>query len=229
MKKMFCMLLILACALASLPATAESCFTLRDGIHFGDNWDTVSKKESWASTGKNHIFQYTGTIMELPSLVRYDFFKNDPSQYFQLNEQENLKSVSYCLNTVYAENGRTVYSSEPVFAYACSCLAMKYGAPITAPDIIKTFHFNPIIRYYICWLQSCNKDGCTDFDSLSVDARQAIWLIPDKNQDTLIEILEYEIVQNGQPCYLTLLNYSTLTDHEYQECQKYLTETLRDF
>ena len=108
-------------------------------------------------------------------------------------------------------------------------LAMKYGAPITAPDIIKTFHLNPIIRYYICWLQSCNKDGCTDFDSLSVDARQAIWLIPDKDQDTLIEILEYEIVQNGQPCYLTLLNYSTLTDHEYQEWQKYLTETLRDF
>ena len=47
-------------------------------------------------------------------------------------------------------------------------------------------------------------------------------LIPSVGKNIVIDLLEYEITQNCQPCFLTLLEYSAYSDQELKEIQDYV-------
>ena len=212
MKKLISLLLAVIASLSILTAHAESSFTLRNDIHFGEDLQTVVAKETWAPIEGTHFYNYAGELLGLPSMVMYNFKKETDS-----NPQKELMSAKYCINTVYDEEGKTHYSRESCFSMLCLSLKMKYGDPLKNPESVKTLEDDPIIQFYTLWLASAAVKKQADFESISTDNSRAVWVIPEKGRNVVIEAQEYELIQDGEKCFLTLLSYSAYTDEYLQD------------
>ena len=229
MKKTLCLLLILACILGTFSAAAENSFTLRNGLHFGDSQETVDEKETWEAIPGFHVFKYKGKMMGFPAIVKYTVGDEDDSNNVfpgLFEDQKGLKGVTYCINTVYGENGKTVYSPTSCFSAVCSALRVKYGEALSAAEMRNQEKGDPLLLLYINWLASEAAGVHTDFESISVDPQRAMWVIPGEKADVVIEVHEYKVVQNGKPCFFTLLNYSAYTDRELRDWRKGLEDIL---
>ena len=63
--------------------------------------------------------------------------------------------------------------------------------------------------------------SCFSFlGSCSSNYLAILWVIPGDKADVVIEVHEYKMVQNGKPCFFTLLNYSAYTDRELRDWQQ---------
>ena len=222
MKKILCLLLTLACILGMFSAAAENSFTLRNGLHFGDSEKTVDQNETWEEITGIHVFDYRGKLMGLPAMVKYIVGTEDESKNIYptlFEDQKGLKCVTYCINTVYDENGKTVYSPVSCFNTVCSALRIKYGEALPASEMRDQGRKDPFLLLYIHWLASVAMSR-SDFESISVDPQRTMWVIPGDKADVVIEVHEYKMVQNGKPCFFTLLNYSAYTDRELRDWQQ---------
>ncbi len=202
MKKTICILMTVICLVLTCSAYAETDFTLRGGIHFGDDSKTVSKKEQWTAIEGEHIFKYEGSLAGIPSMVTYSY------------EDDQLKKVLYCLNTKYDQNGKTVYSRNDTPAGdLLDALTIKYGLPYFN-EKASNIYSDITLNEYVQLLSGLCSEGCTDFESISGCTYRVAWVIPSPKYNVLIDLRMYDIIQNGQKCYLILLEYCRFTEED---------------
>ncbi|MBQ8136318.1 MAG: hypothetical protein IJ174_02695 [Clostridia bacterium] len=217
LKKCIAAALLLTLLLSCLgSANADPGFTLRQGVHFGETEETVYAKETWTPLADGHFFAFEGKITDLPSMVLYTF---DDGIIPGDTAERGLKNVLYCVNTVYLEDGSTRYSRRSSFPVLCNLLRMKYGAPLTGGEALACVKEAPIPQIYTLYLSWFASVGVTDFEAISPDYERAVWIVPDEGGDVTIEVQEYRVTQNGEPCYFTLLNYSVYSDFEIEQIQ----------
>lgn len=228
MKKTVALLMTLVCVCAILSAHAEGAFTLRNGVRFGDTWETIQSKETFEriQDGMPHIFQFKGDFCGMPSMVRYYFGENLANAP---QPGDRMKSAAYIVNTQYKENGGTSYSRKSSFSKLCAMMCAKYGDAAVEADSLKNVNADPLISYYIFWLNAMHVDSFSDFDSLdSLHRQRAVWTVPAGGRTVVIEVQEYGVIQDGKNCFLTLVNYSAYTEKEMQSLQHKLFENLDD-
>ncbi len=231
MKRILVLALILALlTVAVIPAAmAESGFTLRNGIRFGQTQEQVDAQETWENITGFHLFDYTGQLIGYDSLVRYDY-----GAYFG-KESEGLCSVIYAIGTVYEEDGGTLYSQKDTYANTLNGLIIKYyNAAMQyykekGEDYYNTVPGNPILSNYIVFLQSVAGSENADFEAIEVSAdgsgdNSTKLIIPDGDLEVVIELNRYEIIQDGETRYLVLLSYCRLSQDTINMIQSYIND-----
>ncbi len=222
--------LALLLSLAALPAAAESTlsadstFTLRNGIRFGMKQDEVKALETWTPVTGFHLFGYTGQLIGADSLVRYYYSESD----------SGLEAVLYAVGTVYGEDGKTIYAANDLANELYSGLVLKYGAKMI--DYLKALAAadpetsvsvepieNPMLSMYILYLKSAAGGEGVDFEAIS-DNNKMTFVIPDGSQNVNIDLQSYKIQQNGETRYLTLLCYSRLSEETRRMVENYMND-----
>ena len=222
--------LALLLSLAALPAAAESTlsadstFTLRNGIRFGMKQDEVKALETWTPVTGFHLFGYTGQLIGADSLVRYYYSESDGG----------LEAVLYAVGTVYGEDGKTIYAANDLAIQLYNGLVMKYGTKMidyrkalaaADPDTSVSVEpiENPMLSMYILYLKSAAGGEGVDFEAIS-DNNKMTFVIPDGSQNVNIDLQSYKIQQNGETRYLTLLCYSRLSEETRRMVENYMND-----
>ena len=222
--------LALLLSLAALPAAAESTlsadstFTLRNGIRFGMKEDEVKALETWTRVTGFHLFGYTGQLIGADSLARYYYSENDGG----------LEAVLYAVGTVYGEDGKTIYAANDLAIQLYNGLVMKYGTKMI--DYLKALAAadpdtsvsvepieNPMLSMYILYLKSAAGGEGVDFEAISENNKMT-FVIPDGSQNVNIDLQTYKVQQNGETRYLTLLCYSRLSEETRRMVETYMND-----
>ena len=222
--------LALLLSLAALPAAAESTlsadstFTLRNGIRFGMKQDEVKALETWTPVTGFHLFGYTGQLIGADSLVRYYYSESDGG----------LEAVLYAVGTVYGEDGKTIYAANDLAIQLYNGLVMKYGTKMI--DYLKALAAadpdtsvsvepieNPMLSMYILYLKSAAGGEGVDFEAISENNKMT-FVIPDGSQNVNIDLQTYKVQQNGETRYLTLLCYSRLSEETRRMVETYMND-----
>lgn len=204
MKKVTSILIALICLMSTLSAYAETDigFILRGGICFGDDPQTVGERETWMPINGNHIFKYEGTLAGMPGMVTYWY------------DKEQLHQVLYCLGTKYDSDGKTIYATNDVqFREMRNALELKYGLPF-CNEQTGDIYTDAKLSSYVQYLTYCTIKGEADFENISGCAARAAWIFPGSNYNVLIDLRKYEVLQDGQKCYLILLEYCRYTEED---------------
>ncbi len=222
--------LALLLSLAALPAAAESTlsadstFTLRNGIRFGMKQDEVKALETWTPVTGFHLFGYTGQLIGADSLVRYYYSESDGG----------LEAVLYAVGTVYGEDGKTIYAEKSLATELYSGLVLKYGSKaidylkeLSAAESEGSAHAeyieNPMLNMYVLYLKGAAGGEGADFEAISDEGTLTI-PIPDGSQDVYIDLQSYKVQQNGETRYLTLLCYSRLSEETRRMVENYMND-----
>lgn len=100
MKKIFCLILMIAVLLSST-SFAEEEFTLRKGIKFGDTMDTILQKETSLTRKSETSNVFTGKIAGY----------SDASCEFAFDDNGGLKSMTYCFDCFSRDTTNNTYDT----------------------------------------------------------------------------------------------------------------------
>ena len=202
MKRIIAALLILCCLCASLSALADSPFTLRCGIRFGDSRYDIERKEDWQAIRGSHFFEYAGTLYDMDAMVTY----RCPS--------DGLRSVLYSIGVSYGAYGVTEYAAtDEGYLAVQKQMNLFYGRGTETRTERCT---DILLNLYTSWLSSTAGDRISDIDSLSF-LRQTSWTVPVEGGRVYICLQSFRVGQDGHDRYMTLVDMRIGYEGEFLE------------